>query len=93
MVMGMLESEEVHDALANLLADLSHRRLLVSLGEYADEEALEFYSNLEDEAYWMAKGVDKLDVVALLARILEDNRIDDALKAKFILLAAAVLKS
>ena len=89
----MFESEEVHDALASLLSDLSHRRLLVSLGEYADEEALDFYSELEEEAYFMAKVVDKLDVVALLAEILSDDRIDVALKARFVLLAAAVLKS
>jgi len=88
--MIQLESTRVREAFSDLVSEISHRRTLFSLTR--ETEKVELMNELERTAEIIVKVVDKYDVLRLLKRVMNDSRIDDALKAKFVCLSAAVLE-
>ena len=82
------KNQRAHEALGALISEISYRKLLYSLG--GEEWREEIYKELEEKALLMTRLWNKYDVVKVLRTVLNNDFIDDAVKLKFIRLAAAV---
>jgi len=81
--------ENVKRELSALISEISYRKTLYSI--IGDELRVENYKELEEKAISLVKTWNKYDVVKLLCGVLNDDFVDDAIKAKFIRLASAVI--